>query len=183
MPHQVTKSESTGGILQEYNFGMQGKTLTEIHAVCYKLNPASDRSAYHVTLGHLSLRNPGQNIIFPPPSWQVCGEYINWEPGSDQSKAVSVNILWNLRDGNDASKFQNYRIYVEKMSGTNENLTEKRQDQPEYIGVAHVQAYYVSKLTVPAGTASLKFIIQVFSVGGTFQPLNDSPTYQLDVKV
>lgn len=191
MPHRVTKLESIEWILQENAVAMPGHTLTEIRAVCYKLKPEIDeahsidhrkkKSGYHAILGHLSVQTPGHNVIFPPSSsWLVDCESIKWESGS--VRVVSITILWRLKDGNDLSEFQNYRIYVEKISEADANLAGNHQGQQEYLGLAQVEAFYVSELPVPSGTTSLKFIIQVCGVDGTSQQLDDSPTFQLDVQ-
>ncbi|KAJ8432960.1 hypothetical protein Cgig2_032792 [Carnegiea gigantea] len=191
MPHRVTKLESIEWILQENAVAMPGHTLTEIRAVCYKLKPEIDeahsidhrkkKSGYHAILGHLSVQTPGQNVIFPPSSsWLVDCESIKWE--SSSVRVVSITILWRLKDGNDLSKFENYRIYVEKISEADANLAGNHRGQQEYLGLAQVEAFYVAELPVPSGTTSLKFIIQVCGVDGTSQHLDDSPTFQLDVQ-
>jgi len=52
----------------------------------------------------------------------------------------------------------------------------------EYLGTAHVEAFYVSDLAVPCGTSSLKFIVQVCTADGTCQKLDDSPAFSIDAE-
>ncbi|KAK6929511.1 Glycoside hydrolase, family 85 [Dillenia turbinata] len=52
----------------------------------------------------------------------------------------------------------------------------------DYIGMAAVQDFYVSDLQLPSGISSVKFIVQVCSIDGSSQKLEDSPSFQLDVK-
>nr|GEW79283.1 cytosolic endo-beta-N-acetylglucosaminidase 1 isoform X1 [Tanacetum cinerariifolium] len=53
---------------------------------------------------------------------------------------------------------------------------------PKYVGVALVEAYYVSEFGVPAGVTSLKFIIQACGFDGASQELVDSLFHQLHVE-
>uniref|UniRef100_A0A5B6YH99 mannosyl-glycoprotein endo-beta-N-acetylglucosaminidase n=1 Tax=Davidia involucrata TaxID=16924 RepID=A0A5B6YH99_DAVIN len=194
MPHRVTQSKTTPGwVIQESSIAMNGHTLTEIHAVCYRSKPelnelrlksgshgednslARSPSEYFAILGHIRVRTSEQNPDFPPStSWLVEGQYIKWTSGSQGSKSLSVKIIWKLKDG-DASLFPEYNIYAEKPGRTLEGVQ-------EYLGVAQVEAFYVSDLVVPSGTSSVRFIIQVCNVDGTCQKLDDSPSFQLPVE-
>ncbi|KAI8030212.1 Cytosolic endo-beta-N-acetylglucosaminidase 1 [Camellia lanceoleosa] len=194
MPRQVTKPETDPGwVIQESSITMNGSTLTEIHAVCYHSKPELNRMSlksqpdgvdnsldrgstqYFAILGHFTVKTPGQNLDFPPStSWLVEGQYISWTSGSQGSKTLSVKIVWKLKDGN-ASLFPKYNIFVEK-------LANQETGAQEYLGVAEIQAFYVSDLSVPSGTSNLKFIIQVCGDDGTSQTVDDSPSFQLPVK-
>lgn len=202
MPRRVTKSETAPGwVIQESNIAMDGYTLTEIHVVCYKSKPghnyfsldsrsnskdaslAHGPSDYYAVLGNIIVKTSEQNSVFPPSaSWLVEGQYIKWTSGSQGSKTLSVKIIWKLKDGDD-SLFPKYNIYVEKLTkqggGNPVGVLEGVQG---YLGVAQVEAFYVSDLAVPSGTSSLKFIIQVCSVDGVGQKLEDSPSFQLGVE-
>ncbi|GAB4827640.1 hypothetical protein Ancab_034525 [Ancistrocladus abbreviatus] len=185
MPCQVTELKTVEGwIIQEYNISMEAHTLMTIHAVCYKLNPEinepklNSTSNYHAELGHLTITDPGQNVVFPPSSsWLVDGQFIKWEAGAQGSKFLSLNITWKPKDS-DRFLLPKYIIHVEKIA---ENADTTPTGKLEYLGVAAVQAFYVSRLLVPSGTSSLKFIIQVCGADGTHQNLDDCPSYQLDV--
>ncbi|GAB4831979.1 hypothetical protein Ancab_005997 [Ancistrocladus abbreviatus] len=185
MPCQVTELETTKGwVIEEYNINMEAHRLTTIHAVCYKWKPEVDEpkinaaSNYYATLGHLTIKTLGQSVVFPPStSWVVGGQFINWKPGTQGSKFVSLKITWKLKDEND-SLLPKYIIYVEKIGG---KVDMTATGKLEYLGVASVQAFYVSQLPVPSGTSSLKFIIQVCGVDGSNQNVDECPSYQLVV--
>ncbi|XP_059666789.1 cytosolic endo-beta-N-acetylglucosaminidase 1-like [Cornus florida] len=190
-PIRVTKPETAPGwVIQESSIAMNGYTLTEIHAVCYQSNPevnednslARSPSEYFAVLGHITVRTSEKNSMFPPStSWLVEGQYINWTSGSQGSKTLSVKVLWKLKDG-DSSEFPKYNIYVEKLATNAVGETGKMHGVPEYLGVAQVEAFYVSDLVVPLDTSSLKFIIQVCGNDGACQTLDDSPSFQLNVE-
>lgn len=196
MPRQVTKSETDAGwVIVESGIAMNGFKLTEIHAVCYTskpefgklgLNPQIDENVvensvspnptqYSAILGHITVKTSEQNSVFPPStSWLVEGQDIKWTSGSQGSKTLSVKLSWRLNDG-DASLFPQYNIFVEK-------LANQDAGKQEYLGVARVEAFYVSDLVVPSGTSNLKFIIQVCGIDGTSLTVNDSPSFQLPVE-
>ncbi|CAK9164318.1 unnamed protein product [Ilex paraguariensis] len=202
MPHRVMNQEKAPGwVIQESSIAMNGYVLTEIHAVCYKAKPgvtelrlesdsvgennttARGPSEYYAVLGSLTVKTSSPNSDFPPSSlWLVEGQDIEWTSGSQGSKILSVKVVWKLKHGN-ASLFPNYNIYVEKLANQSvANLGGVVDGVQEYIGVALVQAFYVSDLVVPSGTSSLKFIIQVCASDGTCQKLDDSPFLQLHVE-
>ncbi|KAI8564297.1 hypothetical protein RHMOL_Rhmol03G0170100 [Rhododendron molle] len=177
MPRQVMLSETDPGwVILESSISMNGFTLTEIHALCYsESSPSPNPTQYFAILGHVRVKTPGQNVVFPPStSWLVEGQDIEWTSVSQKSKTLSVKISWRLKDGN-ASLFPKYNIFVEKLS--NQDVGKQ-----EYLGVAQVEAFYVFNLVVPCGTSNLKFSIQVCGVDGTSQPVNDSPSFHLPVE-
>ncbi|KAJ0100989.1 hypothetical protein Patl1_06676 [Pistacia atlantica] len=97
------------------------------------------------------------------------------------SKNLSMKISWGLLE-RIFLQYPKYNVYVEKLAEeTFQNRHGRREGARKYLGVAHVQAFYVSKLTVPSGIASLKFIIQPCDNDGSIQKLDDSPFFQLDV--
>ncbi|KAL5125524.1 Cytosolic endo-beta-N-acetylglucosaminidase 1 [Glycine soja] len=115
-------------------------------------------------------------------SWLVDGEYISWKSGPQDSRVLSLKISWKLKEGKGIV-FPHYNVYVEKLPqlayGNSSTTLEPVQ---EYLGVAHVNCFYVSELKIPAITSSLKFIIQVCGFDGTNQNLAKSPYYQLEIK-
>ncbi|KAG5558046.1 hypothetical protein RHGRI_008075 [Rhododendron griersonianum] len=191
MPRWVTKSKTDPGwVILDSSISMNGFTLTEIHALCYSSNPefgklrsnlqtdgkvfksslSPNPTQYSAILGHISVKTSGQDFVFPPStSWLVEGQDIEWTSGSQKSKTLGVKLGWRLKDGK-TSLFPKYNIFVEKLS--NQGVGKQ-----EYLGVAHVEAFYVFNLVVPSGTSNLKFIIQVCGVDGTSQPVNDSPSF------
>ncbi|XP_058207316.1 cytosolic endo-beta-N-acetylglucosaminidase 1-like [Rhododendron vialii] len=191
MPRRVTKSKTDPGwVILENSISMKGFTLTEIHALCYSSNPefgklrsnlqtdgkvfksslSPNPTQYSAILGHISVKTSGQDFVFPPStSWLVEGQDIEWTSVSQKSKTLSVKLSWRLKDGK-TSLFPKYNIFVEKLS--NQGVGKQ-----EYLGVAHVEAFYVFNLVVPSGTSNLKFIIQVCGIDGTSQPVKDSPSF------
>ena len=180
---------------------MNGYTLTEIHVVCYRakleldklrLNSETDGvdnslarspTEFSAILGHITVKTSAQNPIFPPStSWLVEGQDIKWTSGSQGSKTVSVKVIWTLKNG-DSSLFPKYNIFVKKIAnqevGKPGGMLVGAQ---EYLGVAQVEAFYVSDLAVPSGTSNLKFIIQVCAVDGASQKVDDSPSLLLPVE-
>ncbi|KAK6145556.1 hypothetical protein DH2020_022376 [Rehmannia glutinosa] len=196
MPHRVTELEAEPGwIMQESSINMKGHILREIWAVCYSSKPrksvvaADDKNHYHgpseyyAVLGDIKITSSGDNTKFPPStSWLVDGQFVSWTSGPNGSKLLSVKISWKLKDGN-ADLFTKYNIYVSKLtnklSGNHRELLEGGQD---YIGVAEVNSFYISKLEVPSGISSLKFVIQVCGIDGGCQKLEDSPFFLLQVQ-
>ncbi|PSS33281.1 Cytosolic endo-beta-N-acetylglucosaminidase [Actinidia chinensis var. chinensis] len=202
MPRRVTKSAADPGwVIQESSITMNGYTLTEIHVVCYRakleldklrLNSETDGvdnslarspTEFSAILGHITVKTSAQNPIFPPStSWLVEGQDIKWTSGSQGSKTVSVKVIWTLKNG-DSSLFPKYNIFVKKIAnqevGKPGGMLVGAQ---EYLGVAQVEAFYVSDLAVPSGTSNLKFIIQVCAVDGASQKVDDSPSLLLPVE-
>ncbi|KAJ4720129.1 Cytosolic endo-beta-N-acetylglucosaminidase [Melia azedarach] len=202
VPREVKAPEvAPGWVIQECSIVMNGYTMTGISAVCYRPVPeisglsvestadgqrnALSRSPaeYFAVLGDITIKNSGQNSDFPPStSWLVEAQYIKWTSGSEGVKTLNVKIIWALKDGND-SWFPKYNIYVEKQAKKAVgNLDGKLEAKHNYLGVAQVEAFYVSNLVIPSKTDSLRFIIQVCAVDGTSQNLKDSPFLLLDVK-
>ncbi|XP_021732537.1 cytosolic endo-beta-N-acetylglucosaminidase 1-like [Chenopodium quinoa] len=186
MPHRITKPESSDGwVVQENIIAMPGYTLTEIRAVCYKLRPEMNEgqtSEYYAVLGHLLIQYSGHNLQFPlSSSWIIEGQDVSWKAGLDESKSVSLTIVWRSKVGDGLNEILKYNIYVKKTSEEDANLDVKLQDVQEFLGVAFVEAFYVSELLVPSGISALKFVIQVCGVDGTCEPLDDSPLFQLNI--
>ena len=192
---QFTKPDmAPGWVIQESSIAMNGYALTEIHAVCYRQQPdngvlrseaksnTQDPAEYFAVLGHIRITTSDQNTEFPPStSWIVEGQDVEW--GSSQgSKTLSLKISWKLKDGK-ISLFPRYNIYVEKLTKQSvRTLGRTREGVQEFIGVAQVEAFYVSDLAIPSGTSSLKFIIQVCDVDGANQKLDEAPFFQLNVE-
>ncbi|XP_058787619.1 cytosolic endo-beta-N-acetylglucosaminidase 1-like [Vicia villosa] len=176
------KEVSSGWVINESEIEMNGYTLTEIYAVCYRSD--SSLSDYYALLGHITVKSSNYNPDFPvSSSWLVDGKFIKWTSGSNGSKTLSIKLSWTLKDGKNYLSLK-YNIYVVKSSkqaGDNPSRTSKSVKE-EYLGVAQVNCFYVSDLEIPSDSSSLKFIIQVCSVDGTIQALNDSPYYELKVE-
>lgn len=186
MPRQV-KNEGAAAewMIVETEIAMNGYRLTGVYAVCFRPGQLESRPAgqdrlsldtmekYFAVLGHISIKNSGQNFNFPPStSWLIKGQHMKLTSDSESSKTLSINITWELKDG-DESLFPKYNIFVQKLTN--------QEAKHEYLGVAQVEAFYVSELVIPNGTNSIKFIIQVCAVDSTCQNLDDSPFLIVDV--
>lgn len=190
MPHQVKRLDANPGwVIQESRLAMEGYTLTGIHIVCYKSKPdpvnpeivTQGPSEYNAVLGHIEIRTTATNLDFPPDAaWLIEGQFIKWTPVSEASKTLSFKIIWKLKDGT-ACWFPSYNIYVERegIGGNSNTLLEERL---EYLGLARVEAFYISDLVVPSGISRLNFIIQACSHDGTSQKLDHSPSFRLNVE-
>ncbi|KAH6762823.1 Glycosyl hydrolase family 85 [Perilla frutescens var. hirtella] len=196
MPRRVTKLEQElGWVIQESSINMPGHVLKEIRALCYRSKP--ERSAavaddatlsrapsdYNAVLGDIKIATNGENTKFPPAnSWLVDSEFISWDSGTQGSKNLSVKVIWQLKVGN-ADIFPKYNIFVEKLTSSSSGSQSRMLEVAnEYLGEAVVDTFYVSKLEVPSGTSSLKFIIQVCGLDGASQKLEESPFLQLQVE-
>jgi mannosyl-glycoprotein endo-beta-N-acetylglucosaminidase len=179
-----------GWVIQEARISMNQCTLTEIHAVCYRsqqelseMRPARRPVEYFAVLGHISIKTPGKNSDFPPSSsWLVEGEFIKWTSSSRVYKSLSLKIVWKLKNGINTDAFPNYNIYVKKLAKQGVGNQDGKLEEEKYLGTAHVEAFYVSDLAVPWGTSSLKFIVQACTADGTYQKLDDSPTFSIDAE-
>ncbi|KAB2034345.1 hypothetical protein ES319_D04G078800v1 [Gossypium barbadense] len=209
--HQPTKSDTAPGwVIQESSISMNGYTLTEIRAICYRKQPENsehksearskttqDPAEYFAVLGHISISTSIQNTEFPPStSWIVKGKDVEWG-GSQGSKTLSLKISWKLKDG-WSSRFPRYNIYVEKLikqavRPQGRKLETRALAPPnarngktevsgEYLGESQVEAFYVSDFIIPSAISSLKYIIQPCDSGGASQVLDDAPFFQFNVE-
>jgi mannosyl-glycoprotein endo-beta-N-acetylglucosaminidase len=161
-------------------------TLTGINIVCTlkttgEVNTESEEDGsseangsrtlpYHALLGHVSIRNSNDDKLFPPAkSWMIEGGYISWSKNSNTSKLLSLKVSWKLNTSRQAS-FMKYNVYVEKLTADS-NAKASRS----FLGVASVEAFYVSNLQVPDEVTSLKFIIQACGHDGSRQELEKCP--------
>ncbi|CAK8566446.1 unnamed protein product [Lathyrus sativus] len=187
------KEVSSGWVINESEIEMNGYTLTEIHAVCYRSDSSlsdfkdftlASPSDYYALLGHITVKSFDYKPDFPvSSSWLVDGKLIKWTTDSDGSKTLSIKISWTLKDGKNYPSLK-YNIYLVKSSKQTGDTPPSKTSEfvKEYLGVAQVNCFYVSDLEVPSESCSLKFIIQVCSVDGTVQALDESPYYELEVE-
>ena len=196
---KVFTTREIKGLSSEWNVHeaivtMNGSTLTEIRSVCYRSEPPinvprlksrsygpdstlGSSTDYFAVLGHITIKSSAHNSDFPvSTSWLVNGEYTKWTSDTENSKTLSLKLLWNLKDGHNYV-FLNYKVYVEKRSEQT-----GRTPVPEYLGMAQVRCFYISDLKIPSDISRVKFIIQVCSDDGTNQKLADSPYYELHVE-
>ncbi|KAG8085246.1 hypothetical protein GUJ93_ZPchr0010g10058 [Zizania palustris] len=128
---------------------------------------------YHASLGHVSIRTTEKTEFPPARSWVTEGGYISWTNCSDKSKLISLKISWMLNPGHLIS-FMKYNVYVEKIKADS-NAKASRI----FLGVASVEAFYVSDLQVPSEVTNLKFVIQPCGRDGSCQELDECPKFNL----
>ncbi|KAI3986902.1 hypothetical protein MKX01_014603 [Papaver californicum] len=207
MPHAVTNLEADaqagpGWVIQENRMEMNGYTLREIFMVCYRTKHNSSdlileqdgkskdtqltsaSSGFSASLGHITIRTSEQKLTFPnSTSWVTKGKFVSWSKSSSEaSKSLNFRLSWKLTDEH-VFQLSKYNIYVSKITKeTVDGKTQEVEGRKEYLGVAAVQAYYVSSLLVSAGVSRLKFVIQAWGVDGSFQEFNSCPAFLLNVE-
>jgi mannosyl-glycoprotein endo-beta-N-acetylglucosaminidase len=127
---------------------------------------------YHASVGSISIRKTGKDTKFPTAElWVTEGEYISLSNSSNASNGLSLKISWKLKTPGQ-TLFKKYNIYVEMLR------TDSSAKLPRiYLGVASVEAFYVSDLEVPTEVTGLKFIIQACGPDGSFQELEECPRF------
>ncbi|CAN1253780.1 Cytosolic endo-beta-N-acetylglucosaminidase 1 [Linum perenne] len=198
VPRLVTDSETSASqwMVYESKVAMNGQILREIRAVCHRpigRTTRSDKKAeaneseYSSVLGQIVMKTSDHNSHLPPStSWEVTAEFVKWTESAatadgDGSKAVSLKINWKLKDGITTFQISRYNVYVAKLARQSDGV-KLEKCSVQYLGVATVEAFYVSELVVPSDVYSLKFIIQVCGTDGGSQKLDESPYFELDVE-
>ncbi|VFQ80454.1 unnamed protein product [Cuscuta campestris] len=183
MPHRVEKTgPELGWDVLESSIAMDGYTLTEIGAICYKLEKAiSGSSEYNAVLGHISIRTPETTPSSRSPpkanSWVIESRHIKWSSGSQGTRKLNMMLAWKLLEHTSVTDLcLEYKVYVKKMTKSSDE-----EEEQVYLGAAMVEAFYVSNLQVPDGVSALEFIVQV-SMDGISQKLEDSPSFKMDVQ-
>lgn len=172
--YQATVQSSASYTLTGINIVCTLKTTGKINAEIEEDDSSEtngNRSLpYRASLGHVSIRNSNNDTLFPPAkSWVTEGGYISWSKNSNTSKLLSLKISWKLNTSHQAA-FMKYNVYVEKLTADS-NAKASRS----FLGVASVEAFYVSDLQVPDEVTTLKFIIQACGCDGSRQKLEECP--------
>ncbi|XP_004148185.2 cytosolic endo-beta-N-acetylglucosaminidase 1 isoform X2 [Cucumis sativus] len=180
---------------------MNGYKLTNINILCYRSslettepkytseldkNNTLDRnssSKYFAVLGSITLRTCEEPDLPPSDSWIVESPYTKWTPSPEGTRTLDIKITWKLKDSSNHTVMDHYNVYVVKVAEGCKSHVDEIQNVPEYLGVAHVEAFYVSNLAVHSSTSRLKFMIQVCGVDGSSHRLEDSPFLYLDIEV
>ncbi|XP_022957025.1 cytosolic endo-beta-N-acetylglucosaminidase 1-like [Cucurbita moschata] len=187
--------------VQAGSIQMNGYKLTNINILCYRSSHENDEpshksglvdknnapdgnssSEYFAMLGNITLRSHEEPDLPPYNSWLIEGQYIKWTPSPEGTRTLDIKIVWKLKDSRSHTVYEHYNIYVIKVGEKGENRLGELHNVAEYLGVTHVEAFYVSNLAVPSSTSGLKFMIQVCGVDGSSQRLEDSPFLYLDVE-
>nr|XP_051198379.1 cytosolic endo-beta-N-acetylglucosaminidase 1-like isoform X2 [Lolium perenne]XP_051198382.1 cytosolic endo-beta-N-acetylglucosaminidase 1-like isoform X3 [Lolium perenne]XP_051198387.1 cytosolic endo-beta-N-acetylglucosaminidase 1-like isoform X4 [Lolium perenne] len=172
--YQATVQSSASHTLTGINIVCTLKTTGEVNTESEEDGSSEANGSrtlpYHALLGHVSIRNSNDDKLFPPAkSWMIEGGYISWSKNSNTSKFLSLKVSWKLNTSRQAS-FMKYNVYVEKLTADS-NAKASRS----FLGVASVEAFYVSNLQVPDEVTSLKFIIQACGHDGSCQELEECP--------
>ncbi|KAF8106576.1 hypothetical protein N665_0137s0028 [Sinapis alba] len=185
---EQTVSEWT---VHETSLVMDGHTLTEISAFCYRPQNSTKTSEYVALLGHISIKDHHvqllqQNLISSPPasSWVIEAHNIELLPGNSGSKILRVKLEWRQRNLED-SVSPVYNVYAENVKSTDvirsRKVLEKPRSERVFLGVSHVPAYYVSELVVDSDVKGVSFVVQPCGVDGIWRKLDDSPNLLVDL--
>ncbi|CAA7031976.1 unnamed protein product [Microthlaspi erraticum] len=182
-----TKSDWT---VHETNIVLDGHTLTEISALCYRpnndLSEETNTTEYFALLGHISIKSQQKTNIFPPASsWIIEARNVQFLPGGSGSRTLSCKLEWRLKHPED-SVFTRYNVYAETLKSseyrTRKVMEEPRSDEKVFLGTAHVDAYYVSDMVVGSDVKKLRFVVQACGEDGSWQELDACPNLLVDVE-
>ncbi|CAN6992004.1 unnamed protein product [Brassica rapa subsp. trilocularis] len=184
---EQTVSEWT---VYETSLVMDGHTLTEISAFCYRTENSTKTSEYVALLGHISIKEHAQlqqNLVSLPPasSWVIEAHSIELVPGDSGSKILRVKLEWRQKHLED-SVLPVYNVYAEKVKSTDVLRSRKVLDKPRservFLGVSHVPAYYVSELVVDSDVKGVSFVVQPCGEDGSWMKVDDSPNLLVDLE-
>ncbi|GLJ37366.1 hypothetical protein SUGI_0758260 [Cryptomeria japonica] len=193
-------SDKVSEIIKENNFVPSSYSTFQASELLQNQNVTGSSSAiestanleYWASLGNISITSPEDDKKVPPSDmWIINGTDISWETASTGGRMLSINIGWKLKEGSYFSTvepgypFPRYDLYVERINQLQVNklrgIHPMMDKEVDYLGVAVVQAFYVSNLLVPSECKALKFILQVCMPSGIFVPLEDSPSFSINV--
>ncbi|EOA29966.1 hypothetical protein CARUB_v10013078mg [Capsella rubella] len=169
--------------VHEMDLVMDGHTLTEISAFCYRPENSTKRSEYVALLGHISIKDHVQyqqkpETLLPASPWVIEAHNIELLPSNSGSKILKLKLEWRQKDLED-SVFPRYNLYAEKVKSTDvrpRKVLEKASSETVFLGVAHVPAYYVAELVVESEVKGVRFVVQTCGKDGSWDKLDDSPT-------
>ncbi|XP_010486748.1 PREDICTED: cytosolic endo-beta-N-acetylglucosaminidase 2-like [Camelina sativa] len=169
--------------VHETDLVMDGHTLTEISAFCYRPENSTKTAEYVALLGHISIKDHVQyqqkpETLLPASPWVIQAHDIELVPGTSGSKILRAKLEWRHDDLED-SVFPRYNVYAEKTKSTDvrpRKVLEKPRSETVFLGVAHVPAYYVAELVVESEVKGVRFVVQTCGKDGSWAKLDDSPT-------
>ncbi|XP_009122391.1 cytosolic endo-beta-N-acetylglucosaminidase 2 isoform X2 [Brassica rapa] len=184
---EQTVSEWT---VHEASLVMDGHTLTEISAFCYKTENSTKTSEYVALLGHISIKEHAQlqqNLVSLPPasSWVIEAHSIELVPGDSGSMILKVKLEWRQTQLED-SVLPVYNVYAESVKSTDvlrsRKVLEKPRSERVFLGVSHVPAYYVSELVVDSDVKGVSFVVQPCGEDGSWSKLDVSPKHLVELE-
>lgn len=184
---EQTVSEWT---VHETSLVMDGHTLTEISAFCYRAENSTKTSEYVALLGHISIKDHVQllqqnlvSLLPPASSWVIEAHNIELVPGNSGSKILRVKLEWRQKQLEDYV-LPVYNVYAENVKSTNvsRKVLEKPRGERVFLGISHVPAYYVSELVVDSDVKGVSFVVQPCGEDGSWRKLDDSPNVLVELE-
>lgn len=164
--------------VHETSLVMDGHTLTEISAFCYRPEDSTKRPEYVALLGHISIKDHVEYQQLPPASpWVIEAHNVELVPGNSGSKILRVKLEWRQKHPED-SVYTRYNVYAENVKSSDlrsRKVVEQPRSETVFLGVAHVPAYYVGELVVESDVKGIRFVVQACAEDGSSGKLDDSP--------
>lgn len=175
--------------VHETSLVMDGHTLTEISAFCYRSENLTKKPEYVALLGHISIKDHVQlqqkhDSLPPVSSWIIEARNAELVPGNSGSKILRVKLEWRQKDLTD-SVFPKYNVYAQTVKTTDlrsRKVLEKPRSETVFLGIAHVPAYYVSELVVDSDVKGVSFVVQACAEDGSWEKLDDSPNLLVELE-
>ncbi|CDY36314.1 BnaA01g31040D [Brassica napus] len=178
--------------VHETSLAMDGYTLTEISAFCYRTENSTKTSEYVALLGHISIKDHHvqllqQNLVSLPPatSWVIEAHNLELVLGKSGSRILKVKLEWKQKQLED-SVLPVYNVYAESVKSTDvlrsRKVLEKPRSERVFLGVSHVPAYYVSELVVDSDVKGVSFVVQPCGEDGSWMKVDDSPNLLVDLE-
>ncbi|CAN6921489.1 unnamed protein product, partial [Brassica oleracea] len=186
---EQTVSEWT---VYETSLVMDGHTLTEISAFCYRTENSTKTSEYVALLGHISIKDHHvqllqQNLVSLPPatSWVIEAHNLELVLGKSGSRILKVKLEWRQTQLED-SGLPVYNVYAENVKSTDvlrsRKVLEKPRSERVFLGISHVPAYYVSELVLDSDVKGVSLVVQPCGEDGSWRKLDDSPNLLVDLE-
>ncbi|CAA7034411.1 unnamed protein product [Microthlaspi erraticum] len=175
--------------VHETSLAMDGHTLTEISAFCYRSENPTKKPEYVALLGHISIKNHVQlhqklDSLPPVSSWVIEAHNAELVPSNSGSKILRVKLEWKQKHLED-SVFPRYNVYAEIVKSTDQRsrkVLEKPRSETVFLGTAHVPAYYVSEMVVESDVKGVSFVVQACAEDGSWKKLDDSPNLLVELE-
>ncbi|KFK38487.1 hypothetical protein AALP_AA3G119600 [Arabis alpina] len=171
----LTVSEWT---VHETSLVMDGHTLTEISAFCYRPENSTKKPEYAALLGHISIKDQVQLQQKPESPLVIEAQNVELVPRNSSSKFLRVKLEWKQKHLQGSMFPTRYNVYAQiiKLSDQrSRKVLEKPRSNTVFLGIAHVQAFYVSELVVESDVKGVTFVVQTCDEDSTWRKLDDSP--------
>ncbi|EFH38707.1 glycosyl hydrolase family 85 protein [Arabidopsis lyrata subsp. lyrata] len=167
--------------VHETSLVMDGHTLTEISAFCYRPENLTKSVEYVALLGHISIKDHVQyqqksETLLPASSWVIKADNVELVPGNSGSKILRAKLEWRQKHLED-SVLPRYNVYAENVNSTDlrpRKVLEKPRSETVFLGVVHVPAYYVAELVVESDVKAVRFVVQACAEDGSLGKLDEA---------